>query len=169
MPLFACLLFLTLFRNVNMVDRVDQVPPDNWRYIDSSNWRSPELQWREEPAIVTAVFTVESGAPVRLLMIDRAGLEELKTGHMPSPLRKTPPIRSGVLREHVGNPNDCVFVLENRGSPDSSVVRLRVSIDSWEAAELSPRRKLAVLAISFCVFVGITGYATSKLWRVFKV
>ena len=165
MSIPALIFLAILYRNVKVVDQTYQVPPNNWRYIDSADWRFPELDWRNTPAIVRASFVVEAGAPVRLMLIDRAGLEQLKRGDAPVPLRETTSATAGMVVQRSGSPNDSILVIENRGSPVTSVVRLVVTLDSWEAAELSPERKLAVLVVSFCVFFGMVGYAGAKLWR----
>jgi hypothetical protein len=162
----ALFVLAILYSNVKVVDQTYQVPPNNWRYIDSADWRYPELQWQNTPAIVRATYIVESGAPVRLMLLDRAGLDGLRRGEPPMPLRQTGISSAGVVIQRAASPNDCILVLENRGSAATAVVHLFVTVDSWNAAELSPQRKLAVLAISFCVFFGMLGYAGAKLWRV---
>lgn len=167
MPLFPCLFLLALYRNVNVVDQTYQVPPGAWRYVDSADWRYPAWQSKAGPAIIHAAFTVASGPSVRLMVMDRAGLNKLERGESPALLRQTAAATTGTLRQRTGSPNDCILVLENRGSQAAAIVRLTVSVDSWDAPELSPGRRLAVLAVSFGVFFGLVGYSAGKLRRVF--
>jgi hypothetical protein len=161
---FALFLLAGAFHNLKVVDQTYQIPPNNWRYIDSADWRNP-LEWRDAPAIIRASFKVESGPAVRLMIVDRASLERVQRGEEPTPLRQTISAAAGALVQRSGSPNDCILLLENRGAAATASVHLAVTIDSWDAAELSPERRLAVLAISFCVFFGMLGYAGAKLWR----
>lgn len=167
MPL-ALLLFLAAYHDVRVVDQTYQIPPGNWRYLDAADFHHPEPDWRDRPAVLEAAFAVESGPPVRLLLLDRAGLDQLQQGGAPAPLQSTPSGRGGMLTERSGSPGDCVFVLENRASQQTAIVRLRVTMASWDAAVLSPQRKLWVLAISFGLFFATVSYSAAKLWRVFR-
>lgn len=164
----AFLLFAGLFHNVNVIDDTYQIPPNNWRYVDSRDWRYAGLQQNERPGIVRASFVVKSGPPVRLLLMDRASLDALQRGGPPTPLRETAVAAAGVLAHRFDSAADCILVLENRGSPATSTVHLIVTVDSWESAELSPERKLVVLAVSFSVFFGMVTYSAARLWKVFR-
>jgi hypothetical protein len=165
---FALLLLAGAFHDINVVDQTYQIPAGNWRYIDSEDWHFPEPEWRDRSAIIRASYVVESGPPVRLLLMDRASLDSLRHGADAAPLQQTAAAALGVLRHRIGSPADCILVLENRGSPQTATVHLLVTLDSWEASELSPRRKLIVLAVSFGVFFGLVTYSAARLWKVFR-
>jgi hypothetical protein len=166
-PMFAWLLLVAFYHNLTVVDQSIRISADNWWYLDLAERRSPELDWRNGPALVRASYVVEQGQPVRLLLTNRAGVEQIERGQAPVKLRQTALGPAGMLWERTGSPDDCFLVLDNRGSPAPSTVRVRVTVDSWDAPQLSSGRKLAVLAISFGVFFGMVGYSASKLWRVF--
>jgi hypothetical protein len=165
MPFLACLLFLFAYRDVNVLDQTFQVPPDDWRYVDSTDWRRAGVEWKERPGVVKAFFDVESGPPVRLMLLNRADLDSLKRGEAGHIVRRTQAELRGGLAERTGRPGDYVIVLENRGSPETAIVRLRVTLDSWDATQLTPERRLAVLGISFAVFFGLVSFSAIKLWR----
>lgn len=156
------------YRNINVFDQRYEVPHNTWSYTDPADWRFPQEEWRDLPATVRATYVVESGPPLRLLLMDRASLDAFEHGGPPTLLAATPAAAFGVLRRRVGSPADCFLVLDNRGSTETAVVHLMVTADSWNAAELSPRRKLVVLAVSFGLFFGMVGYSAAKLWKVFR-
>ncbi len=168
MSVFAFLFLLVSFRDVTVLNETYQIPPDNWRYVDSEEWHYPGLQWKEGPAVVRADFTVESGPPVRLMLMDRANLDRLKRDESTRAMRRSVMGQSGSLQVRAASPSDYVVVLDNRGSPQTATVHLRVKIDSWNSDELTPERRLAVIAISFGVFFGIVTFSAARLWRVFK-
>ncbi len=169
----SLLLALTLlsnaaFSNLRVVDQTYQIPPNNWRYVDAADWRSAAVDWRDSPVTMHAVFVVDAGPSVRLLMLDREDLDEMRQGAAPAPLATTPFGRGGMLVARTGSPGNCVLVIENRGSPETAIVRLRVALDSWNAPVVSPQRKLWVLALSFAFFFATVSYSAAKLWAVFK-
>lgn len=164
----SILLAAVLFHGVPVVDQTYQIPPNNWRYVDAADWRATAVNWRDSPVTVHATFVVEAGPSVRLLMLDREHLDEMRQGAPPAPLEMTPFGRGGKLNVRTGSPGDSVLVIENRGSPQTAIVRLRVTLDSWSAPLVSPQRKLWVLALSFAFFFATVSYSAAKLWRVFK-
>jgi hypothetical protein len=164
MPLFACLLLFTVFRNVNALDGTFQVPANEWRYLDSQEWRYPTPGMKDSPAIIRAAYTVESGPPVRMLLVDRGTLDSLKRGESRNAMHGAA-ATSGRLQQRIGAPGDYVIVLDNHGSTDTAIVHMHVTLDSWDTTQLSPERKLAVLAISFAVFFGLVSFSAVKLWR----
>lgn len=162
------MLALALLHQVRVVDQSYQIPPNNWRYVDAADWHAATQGWRDSPAIVHASFLVESGASVRLLLLDREHLEEMRQGAPPAALQSTPLGRAGTLSAETGAPGDCVLVLENRGSPQTAIVHLQVMLDSWNAGGVSRDRKVWVLALSFAFFFATVSYSAAKLWRVFR-
>jgi hypothetical protein len=160
MPPLACLLLLAISSGVELVNDVYQVPANDWRYVD--------LGLHRRPVIVQAMFNVESGPPVRLMLLERKDLERMNHGEAHGALRITPTQPSGGFRLQTEPPGDYVIALENRGAPKPASVHLRITLDFGDATQLSPERRLTVIAISFAVFVGIIGYSASRLWRMAK-
>ena len=156
MPFLASLLLLTLPGGVELVNEVYQIPAADWRYVD--------LGRVLRPAIVKAGITVESGSPVRLILIARSDLERMSRGESYTPLRSLTS-RGGSFEHRIIRPGDYVVALDNRGSPQPATVQLRILLDFGDATQLSPERRLAVIAISFAVFLGIAGLSAIKLWR----
>ena len=62
--LFLASLILLAIPGGVVVDEVYQIPADDWRYVDLGPVR--------RPAIVKAEISVESGLPMRLILIERA-------------------------------------------------------------------------------------------------
>ncbi len=164
----ALLLLLAISSGANVLDDVYPAPAGNWRYIDSDEWRYPTASWKEDPAMLRAVFTVQTGPPVRMLLLDRENLQRLKRGEQAAALRQTPIGNGGTFRAQVRAPEDYVLVVENTAAAGPAMVRVRVWIDSTDAGQLSPQRRLAVLAISFGVFFGIVTYSAARLWRAMR-
>ncbi len=161
MFLFALLLLFNSGSRVGLVDEVYQLPAHDWRYI--------EFALHQQTAEVAASFSVLSGAPkVQLALMSREDIEHLRNDAPQNVLAVTPPGASGRLRFHVRQPGNYVVVLDNHGAPAASV-RLRVTLDFVPAGpnvtELSPRRQLAVIAISFAVFFGIVSWSARKLLK----
>ena len=167
MPFPTLLLVLAAFTDVRVVDQTYQIPPNNWRYVDAADWRAAAVDWRDSPVTVHAAFAVEAGPTVRVLMLEREHLDELRQGAAPAPVATTPFGRGGMLTARTGSPADSVLVIENRGSPETAIVHLRVTLDSWNAAVVSPERKLWVIGLSFAFFFATITYSAAKLRRAF--
>lgn len=146
---------------VELVNQTFQIPANDWRFVD--------LGLRQRSALVRANFVVESGPPVRLLLMEQADMELLNRGEAHGAVMATPVGPAGHLAVHPGKPGDYVVVIENRtGRDESSRVRLRVSVDFVESTQLTPERQLTVVAISFAVFFGIVAYAGRRLMQAVK-
>ena len=157
LPLLACLLLFTISSSVELVDEVYQVPANDWRYVD--------LGLKQRSAIVKATFQVESGSPVRLMLMTRRDLERMSHGETYVALRDMQAARSGVIQQRTPSRGDYMVALENRGAPAAARVHLRITLDFGDATQLSPERRLAVIAISFAVFFGLVSFSAIKLWR----
>jgi hypothetical protein len=161
MPLFAWMLLLAASSSVELVDHTYQIPANGWSYFP--------LELRPQSTLVKAYFTVESGPPVRLQLMEQADLERLNSGETHGMVLSTAVGPAGRLEVRTAKSGDYVVVVENRsGRPETSKVRLRVSIDFAEATLLSPQRQLTVVAISFAVFFGIVTYSARRLWLAVK-
>jgi hypothetical protein len=161
MPLFAWMLLLAASSRVQLVDQIDVVPVNDWRFVDLG-----DLGLKQSLARVKADFNVESGPPVQMILMEHADLELLKRGETHGLVATTPIRPRGHLEIRAGEPGDYVVVVENRsGRAGPATVHLRVSVDFVEATQLSPERQLTVIAISFAVFFGIVTYSARRLWR----
>jgi hypothetical protein len=162
MIVLAWILFLAASTGVDLVDEVYQIPANEWRYV--------ELGLNQRPALVSAGFEVESGSrQVRLALMRREDLDRLREGAPQSIIDLTAAAASGSLKPHVRGPGDFVVVVDNRGDAPARV-HLRVHLDfavgrGSEVTQLSPRRQLAVVVISFAVFFGIVSWSARKLLR----
>jgi hypothetical protein len=155
-------ILLAASTGVDLVDEVYQIPANEWRYV--------ELGLNQRPALVSAGFQVESGSPsVRLALMRRTDLDRLREGAPQSVIDVTATAASGSLKPHVRGPGDFVIVVDNRGDAPARV-HLRIHLDfavgrGSEVTQLSPRRQLAVVLISFVVFFGIVGWSARRLLR----
>jgi hypothetical protein len=161
MPFLASLVLLAISGGVELVDEVYQVPAADWRYVDLGPVR--------RPAIVKAAFSVESGPNVRLMLMARRDLDRMSHGETYAPLRALAG-HAGSFEHRIRPPGDYVVVLENaavenRASPQPASVHLRILLDYGDATQLSPERRLTVIAISFAVFFGLVSFSATKLWR----
>jgi hypothetical protein len=156
MPFLAGLILLAISGGGEVVDEVYQIPAADWRYVDLGRIR--------RPVIVKAAFSVESGPPVRLMVLTRGDLDHMSHGEPYTPLRALES-QGGSFAQRILQPGgEYVVALENRGSHPANV-HLRILLDYGDATQLSPERRLTVVAISFAVFFGLVGFSTLKLWR----
>jgi hypothetical protein len=154
--LFLASLILFAIPSSVVVDEVYQIPADDWSYVDLGPVR--------QPAIVKADISVEAGLPMRLILIERREFERMSHGENYIPLRSIAS-RGGGFEQRVNPPGDYIVALDNRGSRQSATVHLRILLDSSDPTQLSPERRLVVIAISFAVFIGMAGFSAIKLWR----
>jgi hypothetical protein len=156
-------LFLAASR-VQLVDQVDQIPARDWRWI--------ELGLNQQPAFVVASYDVISGQEsVRLALLTAADVEKLKEGAPHSVLEVTGEAARGVLNHQVREPGDYVLVIDNQGRAPASV-RTRVWLDFARrgpaVTQLSPRRQLTIVLISFAVFFGIVTFSARRLLKLVR-
>ncbi|SPE37420.1 conserved hypothetical protein [Candidatus Sulfopaludibacter sp. SbA6] len=162
MIVLAWILLLAASTSVDLVDEVYQIPASEWRYV--------ELGLNQRPALVSAEYEVQGGSrEVRLALMRRDDLDRLREGVPQSVIDLTSAAASGSLKPHVRGPGDFVVVVDNRGDAPAKV-HLRVHLDfavrrGSEVTQLSPRRQLAVVLISFAVFFGIVGWSARRLLR----
>jgi len=161
MCVFAFLLLFASGQRLDLVNEVYHVPANDWRYV--------EFVLHQQTAEVAASFVVISGpAKVRAAIMSREDLERLRNDIPQNVLAVTPEGAAGALRFHVRQPGNYVVVLDNRGAP-AAEVRLRVTLDfrprGPDVTQLSPERQLAVIAISFVVFIGIVSWSARRLLK----
>ena len=167
----ACFLLLAASTSVELVDEVYRIAPAEWKYV--------EVNLRQNPALVTASFQVESGAEagagagsdkVRLALMTRADLAHLR-GELPHGLLAvTPPGRSGALDFRVREPGDYALVVDNRSGKKPAAVHLRIALDFAQpfgpvVTRLGPRRQVTVIVLAFAFFFGVVTYSARKLLR----
>jgi hypothetical protein len=156
MLFLASLILLATSGGVELMNQVYQVPAADWRYVD--------LGQLHRRVIVKTVFSVESGPPVRLMLLTRSDYDRMSHGESFAPLRAIAS-NGGNIEELISQPGAYVVALDNRGNPQPASVNLRIVLDFVDAAQLSPERRLTVIAISFGVFFGLVGFSAIKLWR----
>jgi hypothetical protein len=149
---------------VELVDEVYQIPANEWRYV--------ELGLNQRPAYVTAFYEVASGPPnLRLALLAAPDLEKLKQGAPHGLLDVTAESGRGVLNHQVREPGDYVLVIDNQGRAPASV-RIRVWLDfarhEPNVTQLSPKRQLAIVVISFAVFFGIVSFSARRLLKLVR-
>jgi hypothetical protein len=167
----ACLVLLAASTSVELVDEIYQIPPAEWKYV--------EVNLRQNPALVTASFQVQSGAEsrvgnVRLALMTRADLERLREDLPHGLLAVTAPGKSGALHFRVRQPGDYVLVVDNRSSKARpAAVHLRIALDfalpsGPLVTRVSPQRQLTVIVLAFAFFFGVVTYSARKLLRAAK-
>jgi hypothetical protein len=164
MTAFACILLLAASTSVDLVDEVYHIPAAQWKYV--------EINLRQQPAIVSAAFDVPGRAgQVRLALMTRADLEHFRNDLAHGVLALTPVGSSGHFNFQVREPADYVLVLDNRAdTAHEAAVHLRVALDFGQptgpvVTQISPRRQLTVILLSFAFFFGVVTYSARKLLR----
>jgi hypothetical protein len=165
MVALAWILLAVASTNVELVDEVYRIPAAEWKYV--------EINLRQQPALVSAAFDVPGGAgQVRLALMTRADLEHFRNSLAHGILAITPIGSSGTLNFQVREPSDYVLVVDNRaGTARPAAVHLRVALDFGQpipaiVTTISPRRQLAVIALSFLFFFTIVTYSAKKLLKL---
>jgi hypothetical protein len=158
MTLLPLFLLLAAASSRLVLDDTIEVPRGEWRYID--------IAAQEPMAVVNCEYQVVSeNSPVRVVWVPRKILDTFRAGRRDKILAATPFGMDGKLRHVAPEPGDYAMVLENQPAGRSSVkVKVRVWVESAVSPkELSPSRRLAVIAISAVVFFGIVSLSAFKL------
>jgi hypothetical protein len=161
MILPAILLLFASATRVEIADDVVEVPPAEWRYL--------ELSLKQLPVIVVCHFDAADSRRLRMAFLRKQDLNRLQHDQPHGVLAVTQPGAHGSLRFRVQTPGDYAVFLDNReGDRDAAKVRLRVALQfggprQVEVRDLSPQRRLWVIAISFVFFFGVLAYAGRKL------
>jgi hypothetical protein len=164
MTSLAWIALLAASTSVELVDEVYRIAPAEWKYV--------EVNLRQNPALVAASFEVQSGSEkVRLALMTRAALENLRADLPHGLLAVTADGKSGALAFRVRQPGDYVLVVDNRASKTQpAAVHLRISLDFARSAgpeviRLAPQRQLTVIVLAFAFFFGVATYSARKLLR----
>jgi hypothetical protein len=147
-------------RSIELVDEVYSIPAADWRYV--------EFSLRQLPVSVKGEYEVQSGGAVRMSMMRRHELKRSHEGRSRGVIVATESGSKGRLDFRVRSPGDYVVVVENMDGDQAAALRLRVSLEfggpnSPSVSYLAPRRKLAVIVISFAVFFGIVTWSARRL------
>jgi hypothetical protein len=158
--MLALILLLAASR-VELVDEVFQIPATEWRYVD--------LGLKQRPAVVSAHFDTEGNdARVRLTLLRAEDLERYRGGLPYGSIESTPAGPRGALSYDVPTSGDYVLMIDNDARVPVSV-RLNVWLDFARhgptMTQLSPRRQMTVVLISFAVFFGIVSFSARRLLR----
>jgi hypothetical protein len=161
--IFALFLMLAASR-VELVDQVDQIPANEWRWIP--------IGLSQQPALVAAAYEVLSGPPeVRLALIPKEDIEKLKEGAPHRVIAVSLPSSGGRLHYQVRERGEYAVVIDNQGRNPASV-RTRIWLDFGRrgpaVTQLSPRRRLVIVLISFAVFFGIVTFSARRLLKVVR-
>jgi hypothetical protein len=156
----ACILFMASAAAVDLVNESYEIPAGEWRYVD--------VPVQHKPALISAEYRSERRhQDIRLALMRRDDLERLRADRPHGWLAATESGRSGRLHYLVHDPGGYAVIVDNRSGERSANVRLRVWLDFADAGppvtQLSPRRQLTVIAVSFAVFFGIVTWSARRL------
>jgi hypothetical protein len=165
MMLFASILLLAASTGREYVDEVHQIPAGDWKF--------KEIRLHQQPARISASYEVLNGTgSVRAALMLREDLERM-SGDLPGSIAMTAEGNRGHFVDVVRRKGDYVVVLDNQDGKQAATVRLLVWLDFGpdtgpEVKQLTPRRQLMVVAISFAVFFGIVGYSGRRLLKAMR-
>jgi hypothetical protein len=152
------MLLLAATTRVDLVDEDYQIPAGEWKWV--------EVDLRQQPAVVLAHYLVQGGAgQVRIALIARDDLERLPENSLLASTRRG---ASGSLAFRVRDRDNYAILVDNRADKtNAATVRLRVSLDFARprVTQLSPERRLTVVAVSFLAFFAVVTYSARKLLR----
>jgi hypothetical protein len=155
-------LLLTAATQVHLVDEPFDIPAHDWRF-------DADLGLHQRAANVSADFQVQSGGPVRLLLMTREDVEQMSAGRPHRYLMATGPAAYGSIHYQAPQPGDYVLVVDNSGNPDPARVHLSVWLEFPAATGISPQRQLTVILLSFAFFFGVVTWSARKLLRAAKL
>jgi hypothetical protein len=162
MRTFVWLGLLLASSSVNLVDKEYQIPAGDWRYV--------AVSLGPRPALLAADVEVEAGAAdIQAAVTRKEDLDRIGRGMPRRALAMAAPDSSARLRYYARTPGDYAVVVENRDPNRATTVRVRMWVDfgagqALAPTELSPRRRLAVAAISLAAFFGIVGWSARRIW-----
>jgi len=152
---------------VDLVDEVYRIPPGEWRSI--------EIGLKQRSAVVSAEYEARAGSnEVRLALMERQDLESMRDRRPHALLAATAPGASGRLRYRVRRAGDYAIVVDNRRDrAHAAEVRVRVWVDfaprvAPTVTQLTPRRQLTVILVSFACFFAVATYSARRLLRAVK-
>ena len=154
-------LLLAAALSLPLVDDSFTIGPSDWRYV--------EVVLKQRAASVDCEFRLLSGGRgVRAILLERAELDRLRSGLRPRELAATPVETGGRLHFNLSRKGDYALVFENPGEKKPAQVHVRVTLDFSarevpQARVLPPRRRAAVVVISFAVFFAIVTWSARRM------
>ena len=152
---------------VDLVDEVYPIPPGEWRSI--------EIGLKQSAAAVSAEYEARPGSSqVRVALMERQDMESMRAGRAHGLLAVTVPGAAGRLRYRVRRAGDYAIVVDNRRDrAHAAEVHVRVWVDfaprvALTATQLTPRRQLTIILISFACFFAVVTYSARRLLRAVK-
>lgn len=152
------LLLLSAATRVHLVDEPFEIPAHDWRF-------DADLGLHQRTASLISDFQVESGGPVRILLMTREDVEHMSAGRPHTTLMSAGPATSGHMLYEVPEPGDYVLVVDNRANGQPARVHLSVWLDFPLVTGISPQRQLTVILLSFAFFFGVVTWSARKLWK----
>ena len=161
MKLLFCLGLMLSAPSAELVDEIYRIPAGDWRYV--------AVSLHQQPALLAADIRSTDGArDIRAALVPMEDLDRARKGWPRGALAETDSGASCRLRYYARAPGDYAVVVENRDSDREAAVRVRVWLDfgavrEMEVTQISPRRRLAVILISFAFFFGIVTWSARRL------
>ena len=153
MMVLASIVLLAASAGRELTEEVHQIPAGDWKYV--------EIQLRQKAARISASYEVLSpSGKVRAVLMLRDDLD-----------RSEGDFSSGIAATAEGRHGDYAVVLDNQNGKEAVTVQLKVELDfgsGYEAKQLTPRRQLTIVAISFAVFFGIAGFSARRLLQAMR-
>ena len=135
--------------------------------LPGGDYRWVPLAVRQVPVQVEVSFEVSEGGPtVHMELVPEAAFRPMQRGRAHETIGGTGDSRSGTLRQVVKQPGNYRVVIANKNGADPATVRWVISTDlSPEpvSRELSPKRRVATMFVSFVLFFAMVGYSG---WRL---
>jgi hypothetical protein len=135
--------------------------------LESGDYRWVPLHIRRAPVQVDASFEVSEGEPtVHIEIVEEGDFRPMQRGLTHNVLSATELAMSGFLRYRIDTPGDYRVIVTNKNGAKPTLVNWRVSTDlnpAPSATELSPRRRVVTIVVSFLLFFAMVGYSG---WRL---
>jgi hypothetical protein len=150
---------------IELVDETYSIPAAEWRYV--------EFTLRQMPVSVRGEYEAQGSGAVRLMLMRRHDLKRLRERRPHGTIVATGAGPKGSLDYRVRAPGEYMVVVENLDGDQVAELRLRVSLEfgggkNPAVSYLGPRRKLAVIVISFAVFFGIVMWSGRRLLKAVR-
>jgi hypothetical protein len=145
-----------------LMDEVYSIPASDWRYVP--------VVLKQPPVTLECNFKVLSGgAGVRVGLVNAEGLAAMRQGRRHNTLATTSFEMSGKLSYEVLQPDEYAVIVDNSlDGRGAAQVQLQIALDfparqPPQVRLLSPGKRVAVVAISLAIFLGIVIFAGKKL------
>jgi hypothetical protein len=136
--------------------------------VPASEWRYVEFSLKQLPVSVQAGYETQAGGSVQMMLMRRHELKRRRDRRSHGAMVATEAGARGALDFRVRAPGDYVVVVENLDGDQTAELRLRVALEfgglnGQPVSHLAPRRRMAVILISFAVFFGIVTWSARRL------